>query len=379
MTLLSEIAPMTSTTNLLQRDEREYCASAFKSSHNLSVHRMIHTGEKPIQCEICGFTCHHKASLNWHMKKHDADTNYQFSCSICSKTFEKKDSVVAHKAKSHPEVLIAEAPAANPQALITSPAPILKTLPGAVPPCHAPCQPGKPGPHPPAAGGAPPPPSEPEGHLPDPATAAWPPARDYHAAAAWPPSTRLPRCCSLAPQHETTTLLQLGPQHETTTLLQLGPQHETTTLLQLGPQHETTTLLQLGPQHETHAAAAWPQHETTTLLQLGPQHEIPRCCSLAPARDSHAAAAWPPARDYHAAAAWPQHETTTLLQLGPQHETTTLLQLGPQHGDYHAAAAWPTRIPGCAEATLSGGLPVIQLTAHPATTTTSGPPHFPHS
>ncbi|XP_060032224.1 E3 ubiquitin-protein ligase ZFP91 isoform X1 [Erinaceus europaeus] len=98
----------------------EYCARAFKSSHNLAVHRMIHTGEKPLQCEICGFTCRQKASLNWHMKKHDADSFYQFSCNICGKKFEKKDSVVAHKAKSHPEVLLAEALAANAGALITS-------------------------------------------------------------------------------------------------------------------------------------------------------------------------------------------------------------------------------------------------------------------
>ncbi|KPP63992.1 hypothetical protein Z043_117702, partial [Scleropages formosus] len=109
----------------------EYCARAFKSSHNLAVHRMIHTGEKPLQCEICGFTCRQKASLNWHMKKHDADAFYQFSCSICGKKFEKKDSVVAHKAKSHPEVLIAEALAANAGALITTPAPLLEALPGA--------------------------------------------------------------------------------------------------------------------------------------------------------------------------------------------------------------------------------------------------------
>lgn len=27
----------------------EFCARAFKSSHNLAVHRMIHTGEKPLQ------------------------------------------------------------------------------------------------------------------------------------------------------------------------------------------------------------------------------------------------------------------------------------------------------------------------------------------
>ncbi|XP_023662590.1 uncharacterized protein zfp91 [Paramormyrops kingsleyae] len=103
----------------------EYCARAFKSSHNLAVHRMIHTGEKPLQCEICGFTCRQKASLNWHMKKHDADAFYQFSCSICGKKFEKKDSVVAHKAKSHPEVLIAEALAANAGALITTPSSLL--------------------------------------------------------------------------------------------------------------------------------------------------------------------------------------------------------------------------------------------------------------
>uniref|UniRef100_A0A3Q4AX13 C2H2-type domain-containing protein n=1 Tax=Mola mola TaxID=94237 RepID=A0A3Q4AX13_MOLML len=63
----------------------EFCARAFKSSHNLAVHRMIHTGEKPLRCEICGFTCRQKASLNWHMKKHDADATYQFSCSICGK------------------------------------------------------------------------------------------------------------------------------------------------------------------------------------------------------------------------------------------------------------------------------------------------------
>ncbi|CAJ1086263.1 LOW QUALITY PROTEIN: E3 ubiquitin-protein ligase ZFP91-like [Xyrichtys novacula] len=107
----------------------EYCARAFKSSHNLAVHRMIHTGEKPIQCEICGFTCRQKASLNWHMKKHDAEASFQFSCNICNKKFEKKDSVVAHKAKSHPEVLIAEALAANGGAVISTPIPVPESVP----------------------------------------------------------------------------------------------------------------------------------------------------------------------------------------------------------------------------------------------------------
>ncbi|XP_041635465.1 E3 ubiquitin-protein ligase ZFP91-like isoform X2 [Cheilinus undulatus] len=105
----------------------EFCARAFKSSHNLTVHRMIHTGEKPIQCEICGFTCRQKASLNWHMKKHDSEASYQFSCSVCSKKFEKKDSVIAHKAKSHPQVLIAEAMAANGGSVIRNPTPVQET------------------------------------------------------------------------------------------------------------------------------------------------------------------------------------------------------------------------------------------------------------
>ncbi|XP_054634409.1 E3 ubiquitin-protein ligase ZFP91-like [Dunckerocampus dactyliophorus] len=104
----------------------EFCARAFKSSHNLAVHRMIHTGEKPLQCEICGFTCRQKASLNWHMKKHDADATYQFSCSICGKKFEKKDCVAAHKAKSHAVMLIAEALADNAGTLITNPASLLE-------------------------------------------------------------------------------------------------------------------------------------------------------------------------------------------------------------------------------------------------------------
>lgn len=41
--------------------------------------------------------------MNWHMKKHDADSFYQFSCDLCGKKFEKKDNVTAHKSKSHPE------------------------------------------------------------------------------------------------------------------------------------------------------------------------------------------------------------------------------------------------------------------------------------
>ncbi|XP_037601584.1 uncharacterized protein LOC108317779 [Cebus imitator] len=56
-----------------------------------------------------------RKSNNWH----DVESFYQFSCNIYGKRFEK-DSVVTHKAKSHPEVLTEEALAANTSTLIIS-------------------------------------------------------------------------------------------------------------------------------------------------------------------------------------------------------------------------------------------------------------------
>lgn len=104
------------------------------SEHVFTRHRSALTITRSLsppcgRCEICGFTCRQKASLNWHMKKHDAEASYQFSCSICGRRFEKKDSVVAHKAKSHPEVLIAEALEANGGSVITTPISTPETVP----------------------------------------------------------------------------------------------------------------------------------------------------------------------------------------------------------------------------------------------------------
>lgn len=58
------------------------------------------------------------------MKKHDAEASYQFPCPICGKKFEKKDCVVAHKAKIHPEVQITEDLASNAASVKKSQAPL---------------------------------------------------------------------------------------------------------------------------------------------------------------------------------------------------------------------------------------------------------------
>lgn len=55
------------------------------------------------RCEICGYQCRQRASLNWHMKKHTAEVQYNFTCEHCGKRFEKLDSVKFHTLKSHPD------------------------------------------------------------------------------------------------------------------------------------------------------------------------------------------------------------------------------------------------------------------------------------
>lgn len=61
------------------------------------------------RCEICGFTCRQKASLNWHRRKHaETAAALRFPCEFCGKRFEKPDSVVAHCSKSHPALLPAQ-------------------------------------------------------------------------------------------------------------------------------------------------------------------------------------------------------------------------------------------------------------------------------
>ncbi|OXB53507.1 hypothetical protein ASZ78_003406 [Callipepla squamata] len=108
----------------------EGCGKIFSNRQYLNHHKKYqHVHQKTFTCSepSCGksfnFKKHlkeheklHSASLNWHMKKHDADAFYQFSCDLCGKKFEKKDNVTAHKSKSHPEAPPQAAPSPPPSA-----------------------------------------------------------------------------------------------------------------------------------------------------------------------------------------------------------------------------------------------------------------------
>ena len=44
------------------------CTKTFHDWRHLKRHRTIHTGEKPLACSLCSYSCRHRSSMNWHMK-----------------------------------------------------------------------------------------------------------------------------------------------------------------------------------------------------------------------------------------------------------------------------------------------------------------------
>lgn len=59
-----------STSNEVQIVNCDYpgCTKTFRDWRHLKRHRTIHTGEKPLACGLCSYSCRHRSSMNWHMK-----------------------------------------------------------------------------------------------------------------------------------------------------------------------------------------------------------------------------------------------------------------------------------------------------------------------
>ena len=47
-----------------------YCPKEMKHSTNMRRHIMIHTGEKPLSCQLCDYSANQRSHLSYHMKNY---------------------------------------------------------------------------------------------------------------------------------------------------------------------------------------------------------------------------------------------------------------------------------------------------------------------
>uniref|UniRef100_A0A3Q2WQU1 Transcription factor IIIA n=1 Tax=Haplochromis burtoni TaxID=8153 RepID=A0A3Q2WQU1_HAPBU len=74
------------------------CDKCFAQKCQLVAHRRIlHSGEKPYVCDICGQAFAQSSTLTYHKRRHTGEKPYQ--CDLCGMSFSVSSSLIAHTRK----------------------------------------------------------------------------------------------------------------------------------------------------------------------------------------------------------------------------------------------------------------------------------------
>ncbi|XP_059476248.1 zinc finger protein OZF-like [Neocloeon triangulifer] len=86
-------------THIPVDERRKYkcseCPAAFTGTSGLKRHKLVHTGEMPFECKICGWKMRTKRGHEVHMINHSGVKSYM--CEVCGKAFALDSTLKVHK------------------------------------------------------------------------------------------------------------------------------------------------------------------------------------------------------------------------------------------------------------------------------------------